>query len=279
MIFFNRVVIFATLFSFGHAFASDLEGQIFIVTKGQQTIRLPLVSVSLVPQKQFKEFIDVSIKGSIAEIKETSDQVELKRTEYASLRDSIKISETSAETNPFVEFDQLGFICSPSSEGTSMSAFDNCLRTDKGKAAMERMTALAKAYKDYFDQRRSLFREMAGLMDKHRLASKAIRLMIFSAGASDGVSVKSDVDGRFIFEGVKPGSYMAIARANRSIGDNSEIYEWIVEVNVKSKGKNLLVLANDNLLSESCSACLKTPWLKTYPPLGVMSNPSLVNLK
>lgn len=271
-------VVFSVLFLLSSmSSASDLDGQIFIVTKGQQTIRLPLITITLISQKKVKDAIETDLKAKLLAIQNVNEEIELKKAEYFSLKKSVEIKEEGKDVHPFIEFEQLKAVCFPVG-GIASATLDACFKTEKGKLALARMNALTSTYRPDFEARRVLLRELFVLLEKHRLISKEIRDRALLAGPEDATG-KSDVDGKFVIEGLKPGSYFAVARANRSVAGANEEYEWIVDVVVKAKGRNQLVLANDNLVGENCGACAKLLGFRTYPKINGADSVESIILK
>jgi hypothetical protein len=62
-------------------------------------------------------------------------------------------------------------------------------------------------------------------------------------------TVKTDADGAFILELPKESSHVLTAKAERTIGDNTEKYYWLTPVSFTGTDEQKsLFLSNDNLL-------------------------------
>lgn len=64
---------------------------------------------------------------------------------------------------------------------------------------------------------------------------------------------KSDADGNFEMR-LPVGKYVLVALATRMAGNKTEMYEWTVRVDAKKLAK--VMLSNDNMVGQSCAACV-----------------------
>ena len=92
------------------AASTNLDGQIFVVTKGQQTIKLALVSVVAVPEKTFVVSLNDRVKDLQMRRKVFEDEIEKKKAELIALKASLKYDD-GTKGSPFVELERLLQVC------------------------------------------------------------------------------------------------------------------------------------------------------------------------
>lgn len=242
-----------------------VNGQIFVVTKSQQTVKLALVNVVAIPEKKIKALLEPSAKAMLQDLQVLAATIEQKKQDVARIKAALKNPDGS-DISPFAEMEELSKVCKPTAD---VDAFLRCSRTPAGKAAFTRMKVLDEQYKTEVDQVKTLRGEIRKLMKDHRTATAALRFVpdaeSFAEGAVD--STKTDADGKFGLA-IPYGQNVAIlANSKRAVADNTEHYQWVVWFTPKKGAKNLLFLANDNLLETSCMTCFQAPKVETYPDL------------
>lgn len=245
--------------------AATVDGQIFVVTKGQQAIKLALVSVIAVPEKKFTAALDQRMKPQLGAIQQLTDTIEQRKKEITDIKSSLKAAD-GAEKAPFVEYDELSQVCKPTID---ISVYMRCAKTPEGEAAMARMKALREQYKPEMEQVRSLGKELRDLMKQHRAAVALLHDMIVTDTFSDSAvaQAKTDADGRFSLS-VPAGQRVAVlASSKRAVGVETEHYQWIVWVLAKQGQKATVTLANDNLIETGCASCYQLRGVQTYSDL------------
>lgn len=248
---------------------ATLDGQIFVVTKGQQAIKLALVSVVAVSEKDLISTVATKAKSIIAQRKELADTIERKKAEVISFKAAAKYSDGS-EGSPFAELERLSAICKPTAD---VDAFLRCAKTPEGKRSLDRMKELRQQNKEEMEPVTAVLSELRPLMKEHRTATTNLRLILTTENltASSIARTKTDADGKFSLS-LPMGQRVAIlADSSRAVLDNKEAYQWIVWFTPKKGTKNSLVLANDNLIETNCDTCaqlLDTADMRTYPDIS-----------
>jgi hypothetical protein len=258
---------FSILGSSSEAAQTNVEGQIFIVTKGQQTIKLALVNVVAVPERNITSSIDAKTKTILAEQKALGDTIERKKSEVVALKAAIKYNDGSPGS-PFAEIDHLmAMICRPTLDPDQLA---RCMNSPDRQQTSARRTQLMTEYKEAMQPVLAIRRELRSLMKQHREATALLRSVLNTENLSEGSieRTKTDIDGKFSLS-VPIGQRLAIlAESTRAIMDSKESYQWAVWLTPKKGAKSSLLLANDNLVETRCESCVQLVDMRTYPDLS-----------
>lgn len=275
-------MLFSTYFSTAMARADLIEGQIFVVTKGQQAVKLALVTVEVVPEKIVKENLSRLTATLVEKNKILSENIDGKQRVIKEYKSSIKKSDNSTTDDVFTEAEKLASVCKlEDTSKKSIESFGLCTRAPEGKAAYAQLRALETTYKVEFAEVRKLRKELAELIKEHqansKISDKLANAEIFSSSAM--ATVKTDADGKFSISIPKSGKYAILANSKRQVMDTSENYQWAVWVATKKNSKVNLMLANDNLIETGCSDCIISKPLPTYIQLpGMYPENAQINL-
>ncbi|MCX5815129.1 MAG: hypothetical protein NTX75_02655, partial [Proteobacteria bacterium] len=191
----------------------QLEGEAFIVTKGRQNVRLGLVEVRAIPEKEILEFV---------EKKKATAKEELPK---------IKSEYENCKKNLDAAWSVQRAIQKKCLEGHSLEECESAIKQHpKAKAASsKRWTEYSNALEKYAYYYRGDF-----LFDN----------------IPEGIAkVKTDADGKFAIMLKQDSKYALIARADRKIYNNTEKYYWFVWVNTEKYKTKKIFLSNDNLLA------------------------------
>ena len=240
----------------------SVDGQIFIVTKAQQAIKLALVRTSAVPEKSVLSLIE-DHNASFEKNESLARTIEEKRIEIIKIKTELKNPNNSLEQFPFLEMEKLARDDCKQSEGSVK--FLVC--TPKQAEALKRKNYLYEQFKETFDKVEALRQEMKNLMLRHRIVVQSIRQSfysnLFSLTPTD--VAKSDVDGKFSLSALPNQRFAIIASSNRSIGDSTEYYQWAIWVKSQKGINKPTTLANDNLLETGCDECIRPSTMQLYP--------------
>lgn len=231
----------------------QLHGQVFIVTKGQQTFKLPLVQVFAVPEAIIskviasrvaarKEFL-LNITPQLNEKMQAMDQAtaEARIRSYASdalLRQGKDFIDKCATLNG--------------------EAFGKCMK-DYDDFKVRRDEALVEGRKEagpYYARSGAAKREYENLasQDKgQRDAFKSLDGIEFDIAASSKI-VKTDADGNFSLANLQGKRIALFARAKRQVVGETEDYIWLIWAD---KTNSNIMLSNDNLIDSKCSECIR----------------------
>ena len=242
--------------------STQIDGQVFIVTKGQQAIKLPLVKVSAVAAKDVEAFI-----------KSRATQANAMRAELASTLRELKQkqAELDAELEPLRQQKRI-------LNGAVVREFEKC-RGFGGVAYLECTESASmlesKRAAEAFE------RELRPTEEKYADIESAIKSLkqkyaitdhpdVMTGGIGEAVSpiatTKTDADGKFSLSFKSHGDIAIVATAKRSVVGEEEQYQWVVWVRPGNGGRRASVtLANDNLVQTGCDECLDYAHLIEHP--------------
>jgi len=191
-----------------------LNGDVFIVTRGGENIKLGLVTVTAVPETAMLSY--VQIRNALAD------------NEHLRLRPQINQARETLATARAVENS-----ANDAYERTIQSGSSTDEAWDKYKRAGERSRQQQAA--------------LTSLLDADAyLDSPAFFFENVPAGVC---SAKTDADGKFGMA-LPPGARVAlVARAQRQVMDKTEEYYWMVWVTPQQGQPTRVFLSNDNLLT------------------------------
>lgn len=241
------------------ATTAQIDGQLFIVTKGQQAIKLALVNVAVVSEDGMVNFLRTKANAAnairrdlvptIRELKE--EQMEIRKELQPALR---KVLELRKEI-----FRDGDTPC----KGLYGMAYVDCLNSPANTEKKRNTDALELSLGPLREKDRNVSLAYKEIIERY---DRAVRPSVFLAGLESFVTpvatTKTDADGKFNVA-VPMGKRVAlIARASRLAGGETEEYLWLLWVPVKKgEAKIAVTLANDNLFETGCGDCI------TYVPL------------
>jgi hypothetical protein len=192
--------------------SSTIHGQVFIVTRGGESVKLGLVTVDLLPVAQFKRHV-------AARKAEAAKELVSRAAEVKSWNDAVETSQqmlTTAER--------------------------------EYRRSMDRGDYFGSAY----DKRRQAVRlesdAQRGLNEaRKKLAMLSQGAFYFEGMPSGKVSAQTDADGNFALAVPPLGEYVLVARAGRAIMDRAENYFWAVQVMPEARRGKPVFLSNTTM--------------------------------
>lgn len=209
--------------------AADFAGDVFIVTKGGQNIKLGLVQVHVFPESAFSEFLNS--KKKTAEL------------EKAKLKPAYDAAVTA--------FEEAG-----AAHQTALAKQEVALQRTIANVQNER---LSKEFSAAVDRR---FQTMEAL----RVAAQRLKAMateyshwgtceyLFQGLPTPVATAKTDADGRFSLHLPFATRYGVVAQGQRQVASEAEHYCWAVWVPFEHAPASRFFLSNDNLIEQSGSA-------------------------
>jgi hypothetical protein len=210
-------VLVSVLLMFGCSREGELRGDIFIVTNGAANIKLGLVEVSAIAEKDMNNFLVNRSKVVDTEIARTQE-------EY----DSIK-----------AQFDE--------ANGQYLQA--------RKWAQEEESRNLSGGDFSWSDARRAL--DKATVLDEIRPKLDSAELAISYARSAapwfEGmpkaiITASTDGDGKFSMKLPRSGKFAIVAHASRQVFSSKEEYYWIVWTSLDGEASKNVMLSNKNLL-------------------------------
>lgn len=207
--------------------AAVISGQVFIVTKGAANIRLALVDVVAIPEKEISAYFKAKLR-----------QMALAEREFKQASDAEKAAErrVSEAFEPFMEANRW----QNSAQEEEWKQFNIVKEASKIEAN--------KKYVEYI-----------GLKHKFDSLNESNALdhfnYFFDLSLSRGRIGKTDVDGKFKLA-VPAGKYALAAKSSRDVFGYTENYYWLVWTNASAQSHPLM-LSNDNLYDTKCKDCVQ----------------------
>lgn len=230
----------------------QLHGQVFIVTKGQQTFKLPLVQVFAVPES----IISKAIASRVA------DRNQIRRNLTPQIIESKLVLE-QAET----DIDQQRKIADPTAinqqqreycKGFTHSSIDwvKCMQSPEYIELGARHKVAFEAMQPYYWRRNASHRKYEELNAAYNLQRDAFRFWddIETNIATVSKIVKTDADGNFSLANLQGKRIALFARAKRQVVGETEDYIWLIWAD---KTNSNIMLSNDNLIDSKCSECIR----------------------
>ena len=256
-----------------------IDGQVFVRTKGAETIKLSLVDVLLFDEKAITQNLERKrdaakpIYESLQPILKVAvsreaDAKEAMRRAFNAMSKTDGVLSTAAMI-PFVK------------EGTELwRTLDKIIEGGKETTLKSTdMDQIRMAVDEAQKRTSEAFREasvaLSDIIGKVGYTSSA--LYYFSDLPEAMQATKTDADGKFSFK-VPTGSYALAAASSRQAGKETEFYHWMVKVTVANDKKAML--ANDNLsTSGSPDSMISTTEIGTWATHAVAEGVSLASLE
>jgi hypothetical protein len=192
-----------------------VDGEVFIVTKGGQSIKLGLVEVALIPMQTLLPYLEMkhaTLTNELATLEQDLKTAEQERDRLDKVRDAASQKWMSAMRDDY---------------GTSYQAKD---AYDK---ASEAASAASSKWMKLLDQHIEL---MSGSV-------------YFGSMPAPLRVTKTNSDGRFRLLTPGSGSFAVAAIASRHVGDEVERYYWLIKIDPTAGASQTIMLSNDNLTS------------------------------
>jgi hypothetical protein len=208
-----------------------IDGEVFIVTKGGQSIKLGLVEVALIPMATLKPYIDrktTEMANELAriqsEIDATNQAIRRLETEQKTARQKLEESERNRHPVNYSNINEVEF-----------------------KTAED---AYLLAYHQYW--------HVKHIFDEAK--SKRLQLQSETRQFDSGISyfyklpipirtTKTDSDGKFRLLVPASDRYAIAATVSRLGGDDAEQYYWLIQIDPKDGRNQKFMLSNDNTIA------------------------------
>jgi hypothetical protein len=236
--------------------SGDIDGEVFIVVRAGNSIKLGLVEVGLYKSAETAGVVQQAkltagetlaaaekrngeAEGEFREAGFAQQAAELRYKNAAStlapdsVFDNAKKLELFALSAKGAEFDAV--LKSPGSDAEKVAELRKLLpllekRIEEATLGASRAAANSVNAQEEFDAAQS----MQGVV---KTLPPALQTSVTNA------------DGKFRFTGLPPGEYLVAAIASREAGDKPERYAWCVPVEVRPSGAASVMLSNHNLLA------------------------------
>lgn len=216
-----RIVILMTgmlLAGCGNHGNANISGQVFVVTKGRENIKLALVEVAAIPEKDIMQHLNAKRSNRLEQQKALTPELESAKKEADAAKADLDkaIVQSGAEYSKHLHdwiprLNELGEVLAPKRENY---------------VKISRQISYFGSVEYYFE----------------KLPAQL-------------VASKTDADGKFTLS-LPPGKYALAAKSSRDAFGTTENYYWLVWVDTSSPNQSLM-LSNDNFFETKCKECVK----------------------
>lgn len=218
----------------------DLNGEIFIVTKGGQNIRLGLVEVRLIPEDEIRKYVS----NKIPQFRKEKEMISLKLENAQKKLEEAKSAYFEAvkykiRKESDIEMNKLQNQVDVATDRKAARTTDDELRDIQASTDV----SIDEVNKEHRYKLMQL--EIEVLQNEVLFFTSGA---FFFNGLPDGVTkTKTDADGKFSLR-IKRGQRMALAaQSNRKIIGDEENYYWLLWTSFDGNSLHKIVLSNDNL--------------------------------
>lgn len=198
-----------------------ITGQVFVVTQGKDNIKLALVAVGAIPQKEFDQYLKAKQSKKLEQQKLLSPKYEQAKSRLLNSERGLESMDVMKKTNHYVPIKR---------QKADMDFVDGLIT--KFEAVRTECKAVIAEYES-FDKTEFLF---DGLPRVSAIA-------------------KTDADGKFTLS-LPKGKYVLTANSSRKVAGSLEAYYWFIFVD-SSSADQPIILSNDNLLETKCNECVR----------------------
>ena len=277
----------------------ELDGSVFIVTKGRENVKMGLVSVSIFDSTQVKNAVQrvrENLRNKAEEILKQAEpfkaDVEKARKTYRSFEDeseAAKAQVRAAKKNLISQFNAVvGKSGKSAFEMNDFSWEDPPSYYNEFRDGKEAVAQKKLIYAELRPKVDSAIEEEKRIGPRQTEAGEKLKTMLaaynhitepvrgfvseykqlcFNALGSPVSSSKTDADGKFKLSLPQIGEFVISASASRVVGNYSESYVWIVSCPFDSKDRGQVFLSNDNEVDnysgESIVEKLGVDWIPT----------------
>jgi hypothetical protein len=250
----------------------EVDGQVFIVTKSRENVKMGLVAVSLFDADSVRKSL-ISVRKELlsrADVIMTNARpllatVEKLRGDYETNKAVYEEAEDAEKSNKGTLIEQYNKIPGQSKlddydidHPSYFDALDSADTIASKKAVYsefhEKLVAAREARKAAAKKAESQKIALNDAVDAYNRAIKPQQDLIWqyeslciSSLPMPISSVKTDADGRFRLQVPRTGEFVLVATASREFGGGSESYIWAVVDSLDGKDSKQVFLSNDNL--------------------------------
>jgi len=211
-----------------------LHGEMFVVTRGRENIKLGLVSVGVYPLSTIITHIEKRKATAQQETATRQARIDAARSEMQQRK-----SELDARTGEMNAAREASLAVSPS----NYPDFDTYL------AASEQADQRWQQTTDVRDQAQQAYNSAETAYES--LLSEADQFtsgdFYFTGLSKPLIVVKTNADGQFDVPLPIRGQYVLCAQTQREVFDETEEYYWLVKVSMHGKSRQSIFLSNDNM--------------------------------
>jgi hypothetical protein len=215
-----------------------VSGQVFIVTRGAENVRLGQLTVGLTPLRNFESLhISERREAKVGELKQAFSKARIRGDESERLVSDIKRSYSVLLDQREKWVGQLSAVQLIHAKYAVVK--DEIMTRDALLDQFKR--DLNTIGRDSYEQCKQIAADLDSVSD-------AAILALYNQLTPQSVVSKTDADGRFRFECSLDEEYVLFSRGNRLLPVGSkEHYQWFIRVRPSRDEKHQVLLTNDNL--------------------------------
>ena len=210
-----------------------LDGDIFIVTKGGENIKLGLVPVGLIPLTDIMQHLQE--KEAVASNEITRLEALIKATDAEVDAEERKAPEWAKEA-------EILFHAVQARREIELLPFNDKSFYAFNKALVDFLVKVPnyapRGWVDSIEKWSKLIRQRANYYSGE---------FYFESLPSSVRSTKTNADGKFQIQVPGTGTYALAAVASRHVGDSVEAYHWLLQIDTVGESPRKIMLSNDNL--------------------------------
>jgi hypothetical protein len=242
----------------------EINGQVFVVTKGRDTIKLSLTDVAAYSEEEFAAALKVvadhpkrvEMRSAIVDankmLKNMRDEGPALKSDYEAKRaaaESMEVSLSAQLATVSQQVDEAVKTKGRFSQAIEVSIGGERVPIEQAKGKLE---LAADAVQKNIDGQEA----MVGNLMSHLAAMDSVEWN-FAHFPSAKYTNKTDAEGKFALR-VPAGRYVLAARSSRAVFDKSEQYHWLVKVDASTDARQVF-LSNDNFFETECGTCVRLP--------------------
>jgi hypothetical protein len=228
---------------------ATLPGQVFIVTQGQQVIKLALVDVASIDEKSFAEAVSTSSDQANSLRLKLAPQIEDNYRRWRAEADKYNGAELVGLSSQIVAFTQ--------NCGTPQRLdFVNCMHSTELADLQRRRDALHEEQQPTFERSQQYYEDYRSSIEQYMAAGDYQHVVdsVTPTLARNANLYKTDADGNFLIEHTGTKRFVVLAHAKRNVFGSVEEYRWLIWVDPKKEMK--VHLSNENLIETRCEKCV-----------------------
>ncbi len=210
-----------------------LDGEVFIVTKAGESVKLGLVPVDLIPLGDLLPYLNKKVATATNEV--------------ARLEPLVKAAQAECEIqeNPALALEKELRVASPFQLERIGLPNDAQGRADARRSELNERLAVLQARKEWADEKL----KSAVKWDELEKSLQFYRFGFYFDSLPPPLrTTKTNADGKFQINIPRSGSYVLAAVATRHVGESTESYYWLVKADTRGESPLKIMLSNDNLL-------------------------------
>ncbi len=218
---------FAVVYGIRHNPAQgSLQGQVFIVTKGGENIKLGLVTINLYSYDDISSYVTKRKSEYVDLVNKEKQIVDLAKT----AKDNARQNSDNASTKSGQALDAYLKLNYDDPNGPMLDAKHNQALDDYTRA-LEASNSANKSYREAVKQ-----------------SEDALSGSFFFENLPTPIRItQTDADGKFTLQLPVDGQYVIAAQAQRDVADSTEYYYWMNQVSLDGTPSKSTMLSNNNL--------------------------------